>query len=105
MTTNQINLNKSLPPLNETIRGTLLLRYMTCGNKNCKCHKGEKHGPYYYLTVNYPKGKTKCIKIDDKDVKKVKRWLKNYKKIKNILELITNHNIEALRKKNKKIKS
>lgn len=101
MDTKQINLKKFLPPLNETIRGTLLLRYMTCGNKNCKCHKGEKHGPYHYLTVNYPKGKTKCVKIADQDVKKVKKWLKNHKKIKSILEKISNHNLETLKKKNK----
>lgn len=101
MSAKQINLKKSLPPLNETIRGTLLLRYMTCGNKNCKCHKGEKHGPYYYLTVNYPKGMTKCVKIADEDVKKVKKWLKNHKKIKDILERISNNNLETLKKKDK----
>ncbi len=74
---------------------------MTCGNKNCRCHKGEKHGPYYYLTVNYPKGKTKCVKIADQDVKKVKKWLKNHKKIENILEQISNRNLEILKMKNK----
>ncbi len=101
MSAKQINLNKSLPPLDETIRGTLLLRHMTCGNKNCKCHKGEKHGPYHYLTVNYPKGKTKCVKIADQDVKKVKRWLRNHKKIKDILERISNNNLARLKTKNK----
>ena len=92
-------LTKSLPPLHEIIRGTLLLRYMTCGNKNCKCHRGEKHGPYYYLTINYPKGKTKCIKIGDQDVSRVKKWLRNYKKIKNILEKILNLNFKLLKNK------
>ncbi len=100
MNSNQIkNSVKSLPPLKEIIRGTLLLRYMTCGNKNCKCHKGEKHGPYHYLTVNYPQGKIKCIKIADQDVKRVKKWQKNYKRIKNILEKISNFNLASLEKK------
>jgi len=93
------SLVKSLPSVLECIRGTLLLRYMTCGNKNCKCHKGEKHGPYYYLTVNYPKGKTKCIKIAEKDVARVKKWQKNYKKIKTILEKISDYNLSTLENK------
>jgi len=37
---------KSIPPLHEIIRGTISRRYMACGKPNCKCHKGEKHGPY-----------------------------------------------------------
>lgn len=26
--------------------GTLLRRSTTCGNPNCKCARGERHGPY-----------------------------------------------------------
>jgi len=29
--------------------GTIQKLWLTCGKQNCKCMKGKKHGPYYYL--------------------------------------------------------
>ena len=37
-----------LPP--QAIRASVVERYGTCGKANCACHRGQKHGPYYYLT-------------------------------------------------------
>jgi len=40
--------------------------YRRCGNKNCKCAKGQKHGPYPALSVNKDGGrKIVMIKKDD----------------------------------------
>lgn len=33
------------------IRASLVRQFLTCGKKNCRCRRGEKHGPFYYLTV------------------------------------------------------
>ncbi len=38
-------LTKVLPPLGEVLRGSLMERYLTCGNPDCKCVRGERHGP------------------------------------------------------------
>jgi hypothetical protein len=94
-------LKKSIPSLHEIIRGTISKRYMTCGKLNCKCHKGKKHGPYHYITINYPGGKIKSIKIPNEDILRVKRWQNNYQKIKNILEKISNLNLKFLEDKKK----
>ena len=40
-----------LPPLGEVLRGSLMERYLTCGNPDCKCARGERHGPVWYLSV------------------------------------------------------
>ena len=40
-----------LPPLGEVLRGSLLERYVSCGNPACQCARGEHHGPVWYLTV------------------------------------------------------
>jgi hypothetical protein len=29
--------------------GYLVAEYVRCGKPGCKCHRGEKHGPYWYL--------------------------------------------------------
>lgn len=38
----------SVPP--QAIRASVVERFGTCGKANCACHRGQKHGPYYYLT-------------------------------------------------------
>lgn len=38
----------ALPP--QAIRASVVERLGTCGKANCACHRGQKHGPYYYLT-------------------------------------------------------
>ena len=42
-------LTKLVPPLGDVLRGSLIERYLTCGNPNCKCARGERHGPVWYL--------------------------------------------------------
>ena len=36
---------KSIPA---KLPGFLTTQYVTCGNPNCKCTRGERHGPYWY---------------------------------------------------------
>ena len=45
-------LTKLLPPLREILRGSLMERYLTCGKPDCKCARGERHGPVWYLSVS-----------------------------------------------------
>ncbi len=32
------------------LRASLVERFGTCGRPNCRCQRGERHGPFYYLT-------------------------------------------------------
>jgi hypothetical protein len=32
------------------IRASVVERFNTCGKPNCACARGQKHGPFYYLT-------------------------------------------------------
>jgi hypothetical protein len=36
-----------LPP--DLVRASYVRQYLTCGKKNCRCRRGFKHGPFYYL--------------------------------------------------------
>jgi hypothetical protein len=38
-----------LPP--EVLRASCVEQFLTCGKTGCPCHQGQKHGPYYYLTL------------------------------------------------------
>ena len=91
-------LAKLLPPVAEILRGSLLERYVTCGNPSCKCARGERHGPNWYLTVTLGRGRTTGSIIPEEKVGEVRGWIENYHKLKDQLEKISEINRELLRR-------
>lgn len=89
---------KLLPPAGEVLRGTLLERYVTCGNPSCKCARGERHGPVWYLTVTLGPGRTTGGTISADHVQQVRNWIENYQRLKEDLERISEINRELLRR-------
>ena len=86
------------PPVTEILRGSLLERYVTCGNPACKCTRGERHGPNWYLSVTLGKGHTAGTIIPDEKVDEVRSWIENYHKLRDQLEKICEINRELLRR-------
>lgn len=39
------------------LRASLVERFGTCGRANCCCQRGQRHGPFYYLTQCLAKGR------------------------------------------------
>lgn len=95
-------LAKMLPPPEETLRGSLLKRYVTCGNPSCKCARGERHGPVWYLTITLGPGRTTSAVVPPELRERVRRWIENYRKVKGDLEKISEINRELLRRERKK---
>ena len=91
-------LAKTLPPATEILRGSLIERFVTCGNPTCKCAKGERHGPMWYLTVTLGRGRTTGGIIPSEKVEQVRGWIENYHKLKDQLEKISEINRELLRR-------
>jgi hypothetical protein len=87
-----------LPPAGEVLRGSLVERYVTCGNPSCKCARGERHGPMWYLTVTLGPGRTTGGIISADQVEQVRHWIKNYHRLKEDLERISEINREMLRR-------
>jgi len=95
-------LAKQLPPVTDILRGSLVQRYVTCGNPACKCAKGERHGPLWYLTVTLGPGKTTGGIVANEKVEQVRGWVNNYHKVKEHLEKISEINRELLRRERDK---
>jgi hypothetical protein len=91
-------LAQQLPPVTEILRGSLVERYVTCGNPSCKCAKGERHGPIWYLTVTLGRGRTTGGIIPGDQVEQVRGWIENYHQLKSRLEKISEINRELLRR-------
>ena len=63
----------SPPPM---IEGCLHTIYKKCGNPDCHCAAGKKHGPYLAITSKKD-GKSKLTYVNDSDViKKASRYQK-----------------------------
>src|SRR5947199_8892036 len=95
-------LAKLLPPVTEVLRGSLVERYVTCGNPACKCARGERHGPSWYLTVTLGPGRTTGGIVPAEKVGEVRGWIENYHKLKEQLEKISDINRELLRRQRAK---
>jgi hypothetical protein len=87
-----------LPPATEVLRGSLVERFVTCGNPSCRCARGERHGPVWYLTVTLSPGHTTGVIVPSDQAPKVRRWIENYRRLKDQLEGISDINRELLRR-------
>ena len=91
-------LTKLLPPFGEVLRGSLMERYLTCGNPDCKCARGERHGPVWYLSVTLDQSHRSGCTVPADQVEQVRGWIDNYHRIKEHLEKISDINRELLRR-------
>jgi len=90
---------EELAGLGPVLRASLIERFTQCGKGGCKCMRGEKHGPSYYLTVSYAKRKTQQVYVS-KDLKPVaETWVRNYHQAMTVLEEISSINLELIRLK------
>jgi hypothetical protein len=86
-----------LPVTGEILRGSVVERTVFRHKANCeKCASGEGH-PLSILTITYPGGRTRQFSLRRELVPEVRRWLENYKKLKETLEEICEFNHQFLR--------
>jgi hypothetical protein len=85
-----------LPVSGELLRGSLLERTVR-HTKDCpKCARGEGH-QVFVLTVTYAGGRTRQISVRRERVAEVRRWLSNYRELREVIEAICELNHDLLR--------
>lgn len=94
-----------LPEMAELVRGSVVKRFLRCGNSNCRCHQGKGHGPYYYLMTTLGPGKTRMVLLSREQLKIVRRWIKNFGEYRKGLEKITEINTRLLQLERQSIPS
>jgi hypothetical protein len=85
-----------LPISGEILRGSLLHRTIRHSSGCPKCARGGGH-PAWVLTVGYPGGRTRQLSLRPAQVPKVRRWLDNYRTLKEAIEAICELNQLLLR--------
>ena len=79
------------------IRGTLVLMKRVCGNKRCRCTRGQKHESWYISQSH--KGVTRMIYVPGQSEEKVRQCVQNYQDIKNLLDELSKINLKLLSKR------
>jgi hypothetical protein len=85
-----------LPITGELLRGSLLERTVRHTKGCAKCARGEGH-QVFVLTVTYPGGRTRQFSVRRERVAEVRRWLSNYKELKEAIETVCELNHDLLR--------
>lgn len=90
-------LTRSMSNLDQSLRGSLITRYVKCGKPNCRCAKGEGHPSLYLSTLH--QGKTRMDYVPAAWESWVRERLDNHHAIQEALAEITELNLELLRRR------
>jgi hypothetical protein len=74
----QIGTLKSERAQLEPLCGSLRRRLVCCGKQNCRCRKGQLHGPYHYFVPSKCRGKWQYI--SDEELERVEQGVADWKK-------------------------
>ncbi len=66
--------------------GSVIRRYMPCGNPACRCLSRQLrlHGPYFQWSHKIG-GKTRSLRLSEDQAQRAKEWANNYRKLKRLL--------------------
>jgi hypothetical protein len=80
-------IKRDLALLGELRPGSLSTQYNVCGSPGCRCKADppKKHGPYFQISYTR-KGKSSSRFVRKEDLPGVRRQLKNYQRMKTLVE-------------------
>jgi hypothetical protein len=66
--------------------GSLVRRFMPCGNPSCRCMAQPRHlhGPYFQWSYKQ-KGKTKTLRLSQSQARLCEAWIRNHKKLRRVV--------------------
>lgn len=66
--------------------GSLVRRYMPCGNPSCRCmaEPPQLHGPYYQWSHKI-RGKTRSLRLSEAQALRCREWTGNHRKLKKLV--------------------
>jgi hypothetical protein len=85
-----------LPEVSEVLRGALASQGRRCGKPTCRCARGELHGPYAYLSVAGPGGRSRMLYVPAELAEVVQRRVAASAQVEAVLAEISAINLELL---------
>jgi hypothetical protein len=91
-------LARTVPPIEEVLRGSLFERPVRCGRPNCHCADPDDPGhPTAYVSLSLPGAKTSQVSLPRGLVPVAEGWIHNYRRWLEAVEQISAINHELLR--------
>ena len=80
-------IKRDLVALGDLRPGSLSTQYNVCGSPGCRCKASppEKHGPYHQVSFTR-KGKSSSKFVKKKDLTAIRKQLKNYERMKLLMD-------------------
>ena len=85
---------KQMPQVQKILRGSIVLVKRYCGKPSCRCLKGYKHRSLYVSRTH--QGKPRLVYIPQRKELEVRILIKNYRKLKIVMEKISRINLERV---------
>ncbi len=85
-----------LGTLSGLLRGSWVERYSTCSRAECRCHRGERHGPRRYLVVN-EFGRQRQKYVPNSYVEAAREGMDQYRRLQEIVGRITEINLSLMK--------
>ena len=85
-----------LPEVDEVLHGSLAVQGRRCGKPGCRCASGELHGPYTYLSVSGPGGRSRLVYVPSRLAETVRRRVETSEELATVLDEISAINLELL---------
>jgi len=85
-----------LGTLPHLLHGSWVQRYSVCSRKDCKCHRGERHGPRHYLVVR-ENGKQRQKYVPNSQVEAAQAGRSEYDRLNEIVDRITQINLALMK--------
>lgn len=83
------------------LQGSLVTLYRRCGKKGCRCERGEKHGPAYYLSYKEA-GVTQMVYIPKSKLNDVKKSMKAFRRYWELGVKLSRLNLEQMELRRRK---
>lgn len=88
-----------LDPPADSMRASYVRQYLTCGKRNCRCQRGHKHGPFYYLVQCLGTGRVRKFLLKTPEQRKQARMsIAAYQNHQRRLAELSEINTELLRR-------
>jgi hypothetical protein len=80
-------IKRAIAKLDRIHPGSLSQQYNVCGNAQCRCKADppQKHGPYHQVSFTW-RGKNTSRFVRKEDLARVKRELRNYQRLRELMD-------------------
>ena len=79
-----------------TVLGSLVTQGRRCGREGCRCAEGELHGPYVYITLRKPRGRSGLLYVPAELAELVRERIELTAQLQATLAEISEINLELL---------